>query len=164
VKDHPFDAAAAGDGGHVQCCDDQPGVVMGAHRVAEDPTRVQVDDRGQVELALVGADLGHITTPGDIRRRRGEHPLDQVRCGRALTLAGQAPPAALDPGGQAQLGHELRDRVVGDVPAGLAQLDADARAAVGAARVVEHLPDRDRQSSTPVIAVRWRPITPLVEP
>lgn len=84
--------------------------------------------------------------------KRGEHPPDQVRCGRMLTLAGQAPSAALDPGGQAQLGHELRDRVVGDLPAGLAQLDADARAAIGATQVVEHLLDprtanRTRRSS-----------------
>ena len=44
-------AAAAGDRGHVQRGDDQSGVVVGAHRVAEDAPGVQVDDGGQVDVA-----------------------------------------------------------------------------------------------------------------
>lgn len=36
---------------------------------------VQVDDGGQVKLAVGGDDLDHVTAPGHIRRRRGEHPL-----------------------------------------------------------------------------------------
>jgi hypothetical protein len=48
VKDHPGDVAATGDRSHVQRGDDQGGVVMGAHRIAEDASGVQVDDGGQV--------------------------------------------------------------------------------------------------------------------
>jgi hypothetical protein len=89
-----------------------------------------------------GDDLGHVAAPGDIRRRRGEHPVDQVRGGRALARPGQAATAALDAAGEAELGHRQGDRVVGDLPALLAQLDADARTAVGGTGVVEHLSER----------------------
>lgn len=41
-------------------------------------------------------------------------------------------------------------------PSLLAQLDTDARAAVGAARVVEHLPDLGRQPGTPITAAGLR--------
>lgn len=45
---------------------------------------------------------------------------------------------------QSQCGHQLRDRVVGDLPAVLTLLDPDARAALGATGVVEHPANRGR--------------------
>src|SRR2546421_10486819 len=164
VKDHPGDVTAAGDRGHVQRGDDQTGVVTLAHRVTQDPSGVQVDDGGQVELALASDDLGHVPTPGDIRCRCGEYPPDQIRGGRPLTGPGQAAAAALDARDEPLFGHQLGDRVVGDLPAPLAQLDADARATVGAARDVEHLTHCGCQSATPLLPGRGRPDTPLVEP
>ncbi len=117
--DHFGHLAAPGDRGHVQGGDDQAGVRVGAHRVAGDAPEAQVDDGGEVALALTG-DLGHVAAPGDIRRGRGEHLLDQSRGGRTLLLEGQAPPAPLGPGDQTQFGHQLGDRAVGDLPALLA--------------------------------------------
>ncbi|GAA0408499.1 hypothetical protein GCM10009541_59510 [Micromonospora gifhornensis] len=88
VKDHPCDVTAAGDRGHFQRGDDQAGVVAFAHGVAEDPSGVQVDDGGEVELALLRGDLRHVAAPGHVRRGRGELTLDQVRGGRPFALLG----------------------------------------------------------------------------
>jgi hypothetical protein len=164
VKDHPGDVTTTGDRGHVQPGHDPAGVVLRAHRVAEDPSGVQADDGGQVALALTGDDLGHVPAPGHIRRRRGEHPLDQIRGGRPLTGPGQPAPAAFRPRDQAALGHQSRDGVVADLPALLAELDADARAAGGAAGGVEHLPDRVRQPGPPVLPGCGWPVAPRVAP
>ncbi|MBL3670542.1 hypothetical protein JL475_32130 [Streptomyces sp. M2CJ-2] len=50
VHDHAAHVAAAGGRGHVQGRDDQVGVMTGGHRVAEQPTGEQIDDRRQVQL------------------------------------------------------------------------------------------------------------------
>jgi len=126
VKDHSGHVTAADSRSHVQRGDDQAGVVLRPHRVAENPAGVQVDDGGEVEFALTGDDLGHVAAPGDIRRRCGEDPLDQVRGSRPFPRPGQAPAVPLGPGDQADLGRQRGDRVVGDLPALLAQLDAYA--------------------------------------
>ncbi len=98
---------------------------------------MQVDDGGEVELALAGGDLSHVAAPGDVRSRRGELPADQVRRDRALALPGQRPAAPLDAAGQAQLGHGLRDGVLRHPPPAFTQLDMDTWGAVGAARGVD---------------------------
>ena len=123
--------------------DDQRGVVVGAHRVAEQRRREQVHDGGQIQLALTGVDLGHVAAPGTSGAAAVNSPRDQVRRGRPLALAGQpAAGGAWPAAGQAELGHQLRDVFSRDLPALLAQLDPrDPRRAVGAARVVEELPD-----------------------
>lgn len=49
-----------------------------ADGVADDPVRVQILDRAQVDLALVGGVLADVGQPGLVRSLRGEHPVDEV--------------------------------------------------------------------------------------
>ena len=70
VEDHAGDVAAAHRGGHAQRRLGQRRVVMLAHGEARQPPRRQVQHGGQVELALVGGDLGQVPAPALIDRAR----------------------------------------------------------------------------------------------
>jgi hypothetical protein len=82
----------------------------------------------EVELALVGGNLGAVAVPLVVEPIRSEVPADQVRC---------APPAAALPGGlfallaaaggQPELTHELGNGVLADPPAGIPQVGGDPR-------------------------------------
>src|SRR5262249_59192838 len=58
-------------------------------REPEHPPGAHVQHRGQVQLALIGGDLGPVPIPFAVDRGRGEVPLDQVR---------RPPPAPARPG------------------------------------------------------------------
>jgi hypothetical protein len=64
---------------------------MFGHGVAEQPAGEQIFDCGQVELALVGDDLGDVAAPQHVRRDRGEVPADLVGGGGPFALTGQRP-------------------------------------------------------------------------
>ena len=53
--------------------------MMLRQREAEDPARAHVQDRGEVELALLRGDLGMVAVPLDVDLLRREVPPDQVR-------------------------------------------------------------------------------------
>jgi group II intron reverse transcriptase/maturase len=77
---HPV--TTTGSGGRLQGANDQASVVAVVHRPAEQVAGGQVDDRRQIQPALVGGDVGDITAPGDIGLVGVEQPPHQVRRGR----------------------------------------------------------------------------------
>jgi threonine dehydrogenase-like Zn-dependent dehydrogenase len=78
VHDDAGDLAAAHRHRHGQRAVGQSGVVVLAEREAEYPPGGHVQDRGQVELALPGLDLGAIAVPFLVDLLRGEVPLDSA--------------------------------------------------------------------------------------
>ena len=127
---------------------------------------MQIQDPRQVELALLGRDLGQITTPRHVRPLRwGEVPVHRVRClpGGAVRPGGR-PPAVPAPGHQLLLGHHLGDGVHADPVAQLLQVRGDPRRPVRAVVLGEQVVDL-RDQHRPVFASK-RAITasPLVEP
>jgi hypothetical protein len=132
VEDHAVDLAAARRGCHRQGRADQCGVMVGAHRVAQQAAREQVQDGGQVQLALTGLDLGHVADPQHIGCNGVELAMYQVRGCAALALPGQRPTlawrlAAL----QTQVRHDLGHGVHRDLPALGPQVQRDPRRTVG---------------------------------
>ncbi len=95
----PSDRASPGhcrfEGGH-----SAPGLHPIADRVADDPVRVDVLDRTQIELALIGAVFGNVDEPQAIRLVRSEDAADEIVVHRrprspllrAAFLAEDAPP------------------------------------------------------------------------
>jgi hypothetical protein len=63
---------------HDERVGDELGVGGGAHRPAHDPPGPQIDDRGQVQPALTGAELGHVRSPQPVGARGVEVALNQV--------------------------------------------------------------------------------------
>src|SRR3984893_15543391 len=70
--------------GHPQSCQRQGGPQMSRHRPADDPAAVQVHDGGQIELALIGLDVGDVGEPDPVRRIGAEVPIQQVRRDRKI--------------------------------------------------------------------------------
>jgi len=131
---HP-PAAASGNPGR-QRAHDQGGVVVVAHRVAEQVPRCQVDHRRQVQPALVGGDVGHIPAPGHVRPVGVEQAPDQVgggRCGHVRL--GEAAPAARTVPDDAVRAHQPLHPLAIDPLAAAAQLGMHPRRPVGAMRV-----------------------------
>src|SRR5215207_8655690 len=81
MEDHVLDrvATATRRGGDLDRVGGQLGVRVLADRAGQQPPRVQVDHRGQVELALAGWDLSDVAAPLEVRRGCGEVPVEQVR-------------------------------------------------------------------------------------
>ena len=109
---------AAGGHGSVQGIADQLRVVVGAHRVAQQAAGGQVDDRGQVQPALVGGDPGHIAAPGHVGPLGVEQPPQQVGGGRrGMVLFGEAAAPAGPVADDAVGAHEPLHALVVGVPA-----------------------------------------------
>ena len=54
---------------------------MGCHRPADHPPAAGIEDEGQVDEALSGADVGYVRYPQPVGLLCGEVPPDQVRGG-----------------------------------------------------------------------------------
>src|SRR5680860_1679912 len=82
MEDDPGDGllAAADRDRHLQRGDGQVGVVVLAQGEPDDAPRTHVQHAVQVELALVGGNLGAIPVPLAIHRGGREIAADQVRC------------------------------------------------------------------------------------
>jgi hypothetical protein len=131
---HPLPTAGGRSG--VQGIGDQPGVVVATHRPAQQVPRCQLEHAGQVQPALVGGDVGHIATPGDIRLVGVEQPTQEVGCGRRGRIRlGQAAAAARPMTDQAVAGHQPLHPLVVHPPAAPAKLGMYPRRPVGAARL-----------------------------
>jgi hypothetical protein len=82
VEHHAGDLAAADRDRHTQRRLGQLGVVVLAEGEPDNPPRVQVLDRGQIQLALVVGDLGQVPDPAHVRlSRRSEVAPEQVGAG-----------------------------------------------------------------------------------
>src|ERR671915_607394 len=73
--------------GHDQGADAQLGPEVVGHGPADDLARGHVLDRGQIQEALVGRDVGDVGQPDLVRPVRGEVPRQQVRGDREIMAA-----------------------------------------------------------------------------
>jgi hypothetical protein len=79
---------------HPQGRQRQVGAQVIAHCPADDLSAVEVQDRGQIEPALIGLDIGDVGEPDPVRRGSGEVALDQVRGNwKVVTAVGGAYPS-----------------------------------------------------------------------
>jgi hypothetical protein len=92
--DEPGARAAARDC-HLECVDDELGLQVGAHRPADDPPRVAVHHRGEVEPALPAAHVLDVRAPEPIRSSGNELTLDEVVGDPDAGNADRCPPVAL---------------------------------------------------------------------
>src|SRR5918994_7262367 len=69
---------------------------MGCHRPADHPPAAGIEDEGQVDEALSGADVGYVRYPQPVGLLCGEVPPDQVRGGllKRYSVGGPHPPTA----------------------------------------------------------------------
>lgn len=84
----PLREGAAGGGGHVERGNDQVGVLLLAHGVSQDSTRVRITHSAQVDPALRAPQIGQIRDP---------HPIQGtlIPLAHAMILMGHwTPPAA----------------------------------------------------------------------
>src|SRR5467141_2675566 len=72
----------------------QFGAQMIRHLPADDLAAVEVQDRGQIEPALISLDVGDVGEPDPVRRGGGEVAVEQVRGDReVVTAVGGAHPS-----------------------------------------------------------------------
>src|SRR4051795_8043261 len=174
--------------GHPQGGARQPGPEVVGHRPADDLTRGHVLDRGQVQPALAGRDVGDVGQPDRVRSLGGELPVERVGRDREVVAAVGGPRGAAPPArdGEAALAHEARHPPAADPgappppprghppphepPPPLAadpdplrpQLGVHARAAVGAPAGLEDR--RDPLAHPSVIAPAPAPARSAAEP
>ena len=93
VKDQPRCGLTLRDG-HLEGVTDQVGPHVIGHGEADDAAAGQIDDRGQVEPALPGADVGDVPAPRRVELvgLGREGPLDQVRSERGGVRIGDGRP------------------------------------------------------------------------
>ena len=107
-------------------------------RTAQQPPGEQVKDCGEVELSLLGRDLGDVAAPFQVRPGRGEITLQQVRelWPRPLILPGQSLPPLLYPPSRPWRCIDSAT-VFSFTAIRLAQFRVDPRRAIGAFRGLE---------------------------
>jgi len=120
-------------------------IVDRAHRPTDDEPRVQVDDRGEVELAGSGQQFGGVAHPALVRRGGGEVAIEHIGRDRLAVVAHRrrAIPSA-HARDQALGPHEPHDPIAAHVLAG--EIGVDPRAAVGPSTPCERFPDEDLQA------------------
>jgi hypothetical protein len=69
--------------GHAEGVEDQLAAQVIGHGPSDDPSGAGIDDHGEVEESLPGAQVGDVGDPQLVGARGGEVPLEQVRCHRA---------------------------------------------------------------------------------
>src|SRR3954447_6220102 len=134
MHDHPADGvlAAPDRDRHLQGRSGQVGVVMLTQTEPDDPPRAHVQHRVQVELALVGGNLGAVPVPLVVEPVCAEVPADAVRCPPpAPTRTGGLPAPATTSRGEPKLAHQRRNGVLADPPALITQVRGDPRRPVG---------------------------------
>jgi hypothetical protein len=150
--------------GHVQRVDDELGAHVLSHRPADDRAGVGVLDRGEVQPAFPGAQVGDVGEPQHIRTGGAKATLDEIvsdpdagrdRC--SPTLARHEPG---DPGAS----HQPLDTLAPDPhPVGHAQLGVDPRRAVHPAFGLVDLLDLLEQPRVLERTIRWWPALPVME-
>src|SRR5918994_4825514 len=114
---------------------------MRGHRPADYPAAAGVEDEGEVDEALLGADVGYVRHPQPVGLFHGEVPPDQVRSHlpQGRTVVGSHPPAA-QAALKLRLAHESCDPLPAAADAYGAQFGVHSRRPVGGPAVaVDHL-------------------------
>src|SRR6266480_5672061 len=146
VEHHPGRPAAAHRHRHRQRAVGQLGGVAPRQGEPEHPPGAHVQHRDEVQLALIGSDLGPVTKPLLIDLLRGEVPVNQVRRPPpALPRPGRGPAPALPPRHQALLTHRGGDSVLAYPPAAVTQAISDPRRPVLALMQLKQPPDLGSQ-------------------
>jgi hypothetical protein len=153
MEDHSVDVPASHCCGHLDRRDGQLGVVVLAERETREASRTEVLDRGPVQLALVGGDLGQVPAPLLVDLLGIEVPLHEVRdwIGR-LVGPGEVPPSALGACHQSLSNHGAGHRVHRYLPAAFDEVFEDPVRPVGGSRVVEGLLHRLIEVSPALLA------------
>ena len=108
MEDDTADIAISACACTVECPTDEVGWHGGVHLPADDTTRTEVQDRGQVQPALCRAHVGDVASPALIGSTDGEVLADEVGQ-RWGTFCGQGRPGGPAPG------RDAHDGVVGHV-------------------------------------------------
>src|SRR5947209_5754890 len=116
---------------------------MIAHCPADDLAAVEVQDRGEIEPALIGLDISDICKPDPVRRSGGKVAPEQVGGDREVVPAiGCAdPPGPCHDGANAVMAHQPLDAATTHSSALGRQLGMDTRAAVASVGVAMDPPD-----------------------
>jgi hypothetical protein len=78
VEDHAVDVPTAGGHRRLQGVGDEGGAHVLGEGPADHPPREQVDDGGQIQPALTGAQVGDVAAPRHVRGGRVEVPSDPI--------------------------------------------------------------------------------------
>lgn len=136
---------------------------MLVHRPADQPAVAQVAHAGEVELALVGGELGDVSDPPLVRSLSMEVALQQIRCRSGVEVP-TAPTATRVDTNQLVLAHQPGDAFAADADTAASELAVHAWCPVGAARIGVDRRDRLQQRGVGDRPGRQRPGPPRVEP
>ena len=139
----------------VQCLfqrvEHEAGMRRPAHPPADDPSRIGVDDKGDIDEARPGRDVGEVGDPQHVRRRGMELAIDVIeRAWCRLVAHRGADRLAADDAFEAHGLHQAGDRAAGDIEALALQLPPDLADAVDAEVRLEHTSDLILQSLIPL--------------
>lgn len=150
---------------HFECLDCQVPVVHRADRPADDEARVEVKDRGQIELAaLADHELGGVAHPPLIRRLCCELSIEQIVGDRQVVVAhGRAFEALALPRLQLLFLHQTDHPLAADPLLLLEQVLVDARTAVAALARGKRRLHEDLQLPIPFRVGRFGPVLPAIE-
>src|SRR5206468_4948029 len=101
--------------GHLQSVDHYLRAEIVGHRPADHPPRVDVEDEGEIQKALLSMDVSYIRRPDLIRSRGSEAATDEVR-GRdgVLVPASGAFPAPSDAALKTRFAHQSCNPLPGE--------------------------------------------------
>ena len=151
--------------GHDQRVDDELGVLVWAHGPADQSSMAQITDPGDIELAIVGGELGDVGDPSLVRAPRGEVSAQQVRCRRDIGPS-PTPLASRVHTDEPVMCHQPSDPFASDCVTTPAQLTVHTWRPIGASRVdmddadlIEQLciSDRPLRRWTPAPRIKARP-------
>src|SRR6185437_12897644 len=165
MMDHLFGATLLES--HVQRFQHQGAGQTLRHRPSDHVPGEHIQDRRQVQPALVGGDVRHVGQPQGIRTGRREMPLDQVRgVLLGLSRARRAAEATLLHSLQPSAAHQPRHPLASHTYLVLqAQLHVDPRRSVSALEgTLVDLVHQRSQLHISALTLRHRSVLPVIEP
>src|SRR5262245_18783437 len=152
--------------GHLERLDGQVPIVHRAERPAHDETGVQIQDRGQVQLAAAGDHkLRRVPDPELIRNSRLEALPQEIARHRLVVVTHRRGLETLArPRHQPFKAHQARHTLAADLDLLLDQVLPDPRAAIALPAPLKRRSDQDTKASILLGMGRLRPCLPSVEP
>ena len=120
---------------YLQSVDDQVAPHIRLHRPAHNPATEQINHYGQKQPALLGSNVGDVTSPRLVGRGWGEVAIQKVRGNRQIvaTVGSHDTKTLLTVSANAVLLHQLLHTLLAHANALSPKLPPDARPAVGSA-------------------------------